>query len=165
MTHTLSGIAVVIDDAIYKDGSKDQIHNIIAQIEEKNIPIAKYDKLPEDEALEHFNGISFIILDWNLKSEDLPDGVQQSEDQIVADVIDFIKKLKSKIFGPMFIFTATNTRDVKFELEKAGIKDKSIIVASKSGLISGKLFSIPRSRQNPKPLGRYDAEIIGYIVA
>ncbi len=24
---------------------------------------------------------------------------------------------------------------------------------------------IPRSRQNPKPLGRYDAEIIGYIVA
>ncbi len=25
--------------------------------------------------------------------------------------------------------------------------------------------SVPRSRQNPKPLGRYDAEIIGYIVA
>ncbi len=30
---------------------------------------------------------------------------------------------------------------------------------------SAKKNTIPRSRQNPKPLGRYDAEIIGYIVA
>ncbi|MDC9701672.1 MAG: hypothetical protein PSN37_05575 [Alphaproteobacteria bacterium] len=141
MTNMLSGIAVVIDDTIHEKTPKDQIHKIISQIEEKNIPIAKYDELPENEALEHFSGISFVILDWNLKSKDLPDGVLQSEDQIVADVIDFIKTLKSKVFGPIFIFTATNVSEVKAKLKEAGISDTSIIVASKGGLLGGKLFT------------------------
>lgn len=137
----LSGIAVVIDDTIYTEKSKDKIHKIIAQIEEKNIPIAKYDKLPEDEALEHFNGISFIILDWSLKNRNLPDSVLQSEDQIVADAIGFIKNLKNKIFVPIFIFTETNVNEVKNRLKEANISDRSIIVASKSGLLDGKLFT------------------------
>ncbi len=42
----------------------------------------------------------------------------------------------------------------------------AILSMDKALLLKGsEPLAIPRSRQNPKPLGRYDAEIIGYIVA
>ncbi len=140
MTGLLSGVAVVVDDNIFKQGSRDKIHEIVDQIEVKNIPLLKYDKLPEDEVLEHFNGISFLILDWDLRDPDLPLGSKQTESQIAGDVVDFIKQLRDKIFGPIFIFTATSTRDVKKILEENGLSDNSIIVARKALLLDGNLF-------------------------
>ncbi len=140
MTGLLSGVAVVVDDNIFKQDSRDKIHEIVDQIEVENIPLLKYDRLPADEVLEHFNGISFLILDWDLRNPDLPSGTEQSQTQITGDVVDFIKQLRKIIFGPIFIFTATSTRNVKNILEENGLSENSIIVERKALLLDGNLF-------------------------
>lgn len=106
----LSGIAVVIDDEIDKDGAN--INNLISQIKKKNMPCLKYKKLPENSIIDYFEGISFLLLDWKLDAEvlgefvtegvTLPDEIRRSG---VDENIAFLKKLKESCFVPIFIFT------------------------------------------------------------
>ena len=70
-----SGIAVVIDDEIGDD--KANINNLISQIEKQNMPCLKYKELPEDSVIDHFEGISFLLLDWKLQADTLGESVSE----------------------------------------------------------------------------------------
>ena len=105
-----SGIAVVIDDEI--GDPQANINNLISQIEKQNMPCLKYTELPEDSAIDHFEGISFLLLDWKLRADSLGASVTEGvilPDEIrkagVNENINFLKKLKESCFVPVFVFT------------------------------------------------------------
>lgn len=146
----MSGIGVVIDDALIEDGDEtDDIYKIIEQFEEKNIPIIKYVRLP-DESIQHFKNVSFILLDWNLGIIPL-----STSEPVVAPArlkasyeklnIEFIKNIKSVCFIPIFIFTNENVDKLKDKLIKAKLYSNEvqnfIFVLDKSEIrASGSLF-------------------------
>ncbi len=136
------GVAVVIDDEI--NDSSANINIIINQIELANIPILKYTSLPEDSIVDHFQNLSFLLLDWrlikdNVSNKELEEGVRipdtlQEDD--ATENIEFIKKLNEKCFCPVFIFTNEDTSPIENKL-----KEKGLIVESKPS----NLFVQPKS--------------------
>lgn len=105
-----NGIAIVIDDEIGNDSAN--INNLISQIKKHNMPYLTYKEIPDDNIIDHFEGISFLLLDWKLRTEtlgefitegvSLPDTIGQSG---VDENIAFLKKLRKSCFMPIFIFT------------------------------------------------------------
>ena len=105
-----TGIAVVIDDEIDEAGAN--INNLVGQIERDRMPCLKYKELPDEKSIEHFEGVSFLLLDWRLQADTLsesitegvtiPDGLRKAA---VKENIEFLKKLKQSCFIPVFIFT------------------------------------------------------------
>ncbi|MEW6003496.1 MAG: hypothetical protein AB1638_12745 [Nitrospirota bacterium] len=106
-----NGIAIVIDDEI---GKKDaNINNLIQQIEKRKMPYVPYKSLPEEDLLIHLEGISFLLFDWKLISDDLrSNGVRISDSTYVDANIKFLKKLEKKIFVPVFIFTNEDENEI-----------------------------------------------------
>ncbi len=132
------GVAVVIDDKINDTESNDLILKIIEKLEEENIPLLKYDDIPEDSEINHFNNINFVLLDWELFEK--PEGAYFNEKPFIENVINFIKKLKETTFVPVFIFSHLNADGIINKLEENGLYDKAktnyIFVKSKSEIIS-----------------------------
>ena len=92
-----SGIAVVIDDEL--DDDKANINNLVSQIEKQNMPCLKYKELPEESVIDHFEGISFLLLDWKLQAdllgEAVPEGVRLPDELRKAAVKENISFLKN----------------------------------------------------------------------
>ncbi|MBO6261369.1 MAG: hypothetical protein J6N95_02020 [Bacilli bacterium] len=107
-----SGIGVIIDDAIFEDGSSlNGIQKIAKSLKKNHIPLLEYNELPDDEFINQFHGISFVILDWNLSGE------QPIPGATINDNIAFINKLKTVCFVPLFIFSDENSHDIQVNLE------------------------------------------------
>ena len=82
-----SGIGVVIDEAINTEGDLlNGIQKIVLSIENKHIPLLKFEDLPDDEAISNFHSIGFLILDWNLS------GVRPIPQATINNNIVFLKK-------------------------------------------------------------------------
>ena len=101
------GIAVVIDDEVNTE--KTQIANIVSQIEKQNMPLVKYTQLPNEQTVTHLGAISFLILDWNLRGDDiLPEGVpvpSTLKASYEEENLIFIEKVRDTCFAPIFIFS------------------------------------------------------------
>jgi hypothetical protein len=145
-----TGIAVVIDDEI---GKKDaNINDLIQQIEDLTIPYISYKELPDTNYIQHFSDISFLLLDWRLLSEDLSESILEgvsvpavaSRADINANV-EFLKRIKTTCFAPVFIFTDEDKDTVITTLRENGLfqedKPNFILVRNKNDLKDGKLFS------------------------
>lgn len=142
-----TGFAVVIDDDVNKEGC--EIADVIQQIEQRKIPVVKYDHLPADDSIEHFHRLSFLVLDWILYEGEfnttegvrIPGEIRKSR---IKDNLDFITRLQEHCFTPLFIFTSQNVDDVKKELADGGLLDEDkhswIFVCNKHELVDGKLF-------------------------
>jgi len=132
------GVAVVIDDKINDAESNDLILKIIEKLEEENIPLLKYNDIPEDSAINHFNNINFVLLDWELFEK--PEGVYIDETPFIKNIINFIKKLKETTFVPVFIFSHLNADGIINKLEENGLYDNRktnfIFVKSKNEIVS-----------------------------
>ncbi len=100
------GVAVVIDDEVNKEDT--QIFKIVKKLEENNIPLLKYEYLPDDDVMENFLNVSFILLDWQLFNKPEEAGLMFDESIFISQNIDFIKKLTNKYFLPVFIFSKEN---------------------------------------------------------
>jgi len=104
-----TGIAVVIDDEIDKAGAG--INNLISQIKSKKMPCITFTSIPDDDVIDHLDGISFLLLDWRLNSDELSDSTlgvvvpDALDHYFVTENIVFLKKLRDKLFIPVFIFT------------------------------------------------------------
>jgi len=145
METVFTGIAVVIDDEIGQDRA---IDNLISQINKRRMPCLTYDQLPETDVIDHFNGISFLILDWKLHNSNavsdttegvrLPEGVSEAN---IRENIDFLKALIKSCFVPIFIFTNESKDDVISKLKEHSLYHENgcnrIFVKNKSEL-SGK---------------------------
>ena len=147
-----TGIAVIIDDQIDKVGTN--INNLVSQIEKNKMPCLKFKELPEDISVEHFWGISFLLLDWKLQADTLSDSVTEGviiPDELrkaaIKESIDFLKRLKQSCFIPVFIFTNEPVEPIIKALKDNDLyqegKPNYIFVKSKSDLTGRtKLFKV-----------------------
>jgi hypothetical protein len=142
-----SGIAIVIDDEI--GDKKANINKLISQIEKRNMPYIKYAELPSPDITKHFDGISFLLLDWQLPSKTLSDSIVEGvktpasvSDSAIEENIVFLKKIRESCFTPIFIFTNEEVETVKNKLIENGLcqvnKPNYIFVKSKKDLIGPK---------------------------
>lgn len=141
----MSGIAVVIDDAIDdaygKTGSadkNDKISELVKRIEnEWKIPFYKTHEIPSDEMVNSLlRSASFILLDWKL----WPSGAKNLESNGIASNINFLKQAKD-YFVPVFIFTNESKDDITDEISELYDKDNPernfIFIKNKAELASG----------------------------
>lgn len=127
-----SGVGVIIDDQIFNDDGHDKIRDIANNLESENIPLLKYDDLPEDDLLPNLCGVGFLILDW-----DLHKGIQVG-DEYEKEVIVFIKKIFEITASPIFIFSNKDEEELKNKLTQykilRGAQQKPIFIKNKSKL-------------------------------
>ncbi|RLD59562.1 MAG: hypothetical protein DRJ01_11125 [Bacteroidetes bacterium] len=132
------GVAVVIDDKINDKESGDLILNIIEKLEKENIPLLKYNDIPDENIISDFNNVSFILLDWELFEK--PEGMYFDEKPFIDNVINFIKILQQVTFVPIFIFSHLESDTIITKLSEEDLyNDRSsnyIFVKKKSDLIS-----------------------------
>ena len=143
------GVAVVIDDEVYDE--RKQIFKIIAQLEKENIPILKYEYLPENDEVINFQNVSFVLLDWELQptiTDSSTSSVTGATDTIVIkpsgsesnENIEFIKYLREISFIPIFIFSHLDSNTIITKLEENGLYKKGtsnyIFVKAKNNLVS-----------------------------
>lgn len=135
-----SGTGIIIDESINNDAEiPNNIQKIAKSLNDKQIPIVKYEELPSDDAMSNFHSISFLILDWNLS------GISPIPEATISDNISFIEKLQRICFIPIFIFSDEDTRSIAVALETAGVcgdnSGGNIFIKSKNELDSSeKLF-------------------------
>ena len=136
-----NGIAVIIDNEIEKKTS--EIYKIKELIEAKSIPVAVFTEVPQLSVIPALASASFIILDWDYTNGELeleegervaiPGTLAANEEE---RLIEFIKKLLSDIFVPVFIFTAKQTETVIESLREVGLwndkKENRIFVKQKT---------------------------------
>ncbi|WMW22777.1 hypothetical protein RE476_02845 [Methanolobus mangrovi] len=148
-TELFNGIAIIIDDEI---GKESKINNIINQIEEKNIPCVKYTQLPDPKIINHLQGVSFLLLDWTILTEDLQssilDGVKipdELKSKLIDENISFLKSLMEKCFAPVFIFSNESPSYIISKLKENDLysddKPNFIFVKRKSDIDDDKLFA------------------------
>jgi len=125
----LSGIGVVIDDHVRtQDPEKDDIVDILGQIQEAGIPCLVYEKLPSPETCKHLVNVAFILLDWELWRKPAAElelaGVNlgpEIQQQGVQANIAFLQGLKGTCFAPVFILSYLDPEGIKTELRAAGL--------------------------------------------
>lgn len=129
--HLFKGVAVVIDNGI---GTGEAIDTILASIRASGGHAIELRKLPSpDYDLEHFARVSFFIMDWNLANDEnalpLAAGVRLPEmldKQMVADNIDFLKRLRKSRHAPVVIFSNEAPEKVIEELSEDEELHKSV---------------------------------------
>jgi len=135
-----SGSAIIIDDEIKKEGSKDLILKIRNKLKAYHIPILEYEKIPEDEEICNFNNINFILLDWQLL-ETPESGIKIPKELFIKNNIEFLKKIKKVNFTPVFIFSNESPDSIIRKLSDEDIYDEGsnnnyIFVKRKQDLFS-----------------------------
>ncbi|MDR1198165.1 MAG: hypothetical protein LBK94_04020 [Prevotellaceae bacterium] len=132
------GIGIIIDDAlsVQSENQNDIIWKIKSSFEKQNIPLLTFSELPQNEQVQNFHTISFLLFDWDLY-EQLPAEVSKPQ-TATSDNIEFIKQFNAVCFAPIFIFSNENTDDIKNRLVEANLYDSAknnhIFVESKSNL-------------------------------
>jgi len=156
------GVAVIIDDGV--GSSNPALENILAQIREQNIPLLTYKAIPTEQTTQHFQNLSFLLLDWRLIKQEISSGDLEAGNTIPATLqsveatehIEFIKTLKEVCFCPVFIFTNEDKDDVISKLEEGNLytrdKPSHIFIKSKADLQNDtNLFDVIRSWLNENP--------------
>lgn len=120
----LKGIVVVIDDEISRYGA--DISKLVRKIEENNIPVLSYNKIPTSEYAGALYNASIIILDWRFDSQneaifyasERPYGGEELRENSQKEVIQFIRNVYENLFVPIFIFTNENIEVVQDTLKE-----------------------------------------------
>ena len=146
LKNLMSGIAVVIDDAIEnaatdeegKAGNQDTIVQIVERIgEEWNLPFYKVNELPPERTWANLlQAASFILLDWRL----WPSGASQLKRDGIKKNIQFLEQAQDH-FVPVFIFTNESLDDVKDALPQTIYRRDSpeesfVFIRRKASLLS-----------------------------
>lgn len=113
------GPVVVIDNEI---GRNNNIDDIISKIEEKCLPILKYTNIDKaDREIDSIYFSNFVILDWRFYPRETPLGVNigaELQESLNKKNLNFIKRIKSVCFSPVFIFTCISKEGIEEEIEK-----------------------------------------------
>ncbi|MCK4665048.1 MAG: hypothetical protein KAT68_19425 [Bacteroidales bacterium] len=135
----LSGIAIIIDDKIKKDDSKDLILKIRDQLKENHISILEYEDLPDNSEICNFKNISFILLDWQLFETPEP-GMPIDETLFINYNIEFLKEINKVGFIPVFIFSNQSPDSIIRKLSEESIYNEGsnnyIFIKKKQDLLS-----------------------------
>ncbi len=116
----MPGIAIVIDDALGRDGGSrngDLIHNIVSEVESADIPLYKADAIPLSDKLcdNLMQSASFVILDWKLKKTDsdmdFAETFNSREETVDQETIDFLKKARDNLV-PVLILSYESSDNI-----------------------------------------------------
>ena len=118
----MSGIAVVIDDALYDGDTEramdgvpdgDLIRQIVEWFERVwELPFVKSSSLPDASQWKNLlRAASFVLLDWRL----WPRGAEELERRTIEEIVQFLLAAKENLV-PVFIFTNEDPEDVKASL-------------------------------------------------
>ena len=126
----MSGIAVVIDDALEKvttdeestDGNEDLIFQIVERLKQEwNLPFYESQEMPPEKTWANLmQAASFILLDWRL----WPTGTTELEEEGIRKNVKFLEQAK-KYFVPVFIFTNENPEDIEDKLPQEIYRERS----------------------------------------
>ena len=150
--HLMSGIAVVIDDAL--DGESllpgdgaaegDLIERIVGWFEKEwDLPFVKSKSLPREALWPNLlQAASFVLLDWRL----WPRGAEELERQTVQEIVRFLQAARKNLV-PVFIFTNEDPEDVKAKLPPDVYADPTtgtsfVFVERKDGLWSDESVNV-----------------------
>lgn len=140
------GIGVIIDDKINcQDETQDKILKIANELQRNNIPLLKFERIPDNEILPHLYSINFIILDWDLRKPELPTGIISSEleKETEKQIIQFLSELKKYCYAPIFLFTNNGALEkLRKKLVEAVEGKLPILVKNKGELFDDKGNSI-----------------------
>lgn len=138
-----AGVGLVIDDHVL-EADNDKIKDIVEDIENRHIPLAKYDHVPQIEA-EQCKRISFILLDWELVmleneyGEPIP-GIEEVKEAEIGKLINLIATVVDNCYVPVFIFSNTAREDIIRRLKDADVlkegKNLPIFIENKSSIIT-----------------------------
>lgn len=132
-----SGIGVVIDETIFaKEETPNGIQKIVNSLKDNHIPMLMYDELP-DNSIPQLHSMSFMILDWNLS------GIRPIPEATINDNIDFLKKMHSVCYAPIFIFSDEDPHEIEVALDTNGFnREKEPIFIRKKNTVdtAEKLF-------------------------
>ena len=132
-----SGIGVVIDETIFaKEETPNSIQKIVNSLKDNHVPLLMYDELP-DNSIFQLHSMSFMILDWNLS------GVRPIPEATINDNIDFLKKMHSVCYAPIFIFSDEDPHEIEVALDTNGFnREKEPIFIRKKNTVdtAEKLF-------------------------
>lgn len=132
-----SGIGVVIDETIFaKEETPNSIQKIVNSLKDNHVPLLMYDELP-DNSISQLHSMSFMILDWNLS------GVRPIPEATINDNIDFLKKMHSVCYAPIFIFSDEDPHEIEVALDTNGFnREKEPIFIRKKNTVdtAEKLF-------------------------
>ncbi len=144
----MSGVAIVIDDAVNTDGqddSSDKINEIVEFIESDwKIPCYKWRQIPSHEISENLlKSASIVLLDWKLWSDDIGEELRKDKIEINNE---FLRQAKSHS-KPVFIFTNENVDDVIYDLDERvyfanELRKNFIFIKSKQLLLEEEFKSI-----------------------
>ena len=151
----MSGIAVVIDDALDQDTafsdnggpSGDQIVEIVALFEQKwSTPFYKANHMPPDDMWPNLlEFASFVLLDWKLWPNGA--GASELEKHGIEKHLSFLRQAHA-FSVPVFIFTNENLDDIKDRVNagyRSGEWQKSFVfVQSKGELLSNGSLNLDR---------------------
>ena len=143
LKNLMSGIAVVIDDALKdfntdddrKDENIDLIVKIVERFEQEwELPFYRAKEMPPEGVWPNLlQAASFIMLDWRL----WPSNASQLERVGVETNKRFLEQAKN-YFVPVFIFTNENPEDVRNELDESIYQQGApVFIQPKDRLLSG----------------------------
>ena len=153
----MSGIAVVIDDALDgdpgtgADGAEgdDLIGQIVDWFErEWELPFVKETSLPKAALWPNLlRAASFVLLDWRLWGA----GGETLRQSVIEDIKEFLKSARENLV-PVFILTNENPGDVTAELPAEVYGEPAagtnfVFVEQKSGLWSGTSVDVDRLKE------------------
>lgn len=145
VTSLLNGCALVIDDEI--NYAKSSISKMIATLELEGTLFIKSKSLLSDSARNNLSGISFIVLDWDIKSESqtiLPDEIQLGgalRSTRVNENNTFIREMLTKYFVPIFIFSQQEITSINMVLQSDPLINPTIgrrVFVENKGNLTGK---------------------------
>lgn len=119
------GNILVIDDGI---GGSDRINEIVGFIEKDNFCI-KLKSVKESDNI-NFDGIAFIILDWDFANE-ITQGVKPGSSYVDKQhkrVLAFIEKVRKTRFIPILLFTNV-AEEAKTKFEENNLLDENSLIS------------------------------------
>lgn len=128
VSEIFNGIAVIIDDEI--DDNDSDIGKIRKSIQNRNIPVVTYKKIPDKAIVKALSNASFLIVDWDYEKGALGVDIESGERVTMPPdykeyqenvVIEFLSEVNNNVFVPIFLFTSKHIDTIKDSLVKAGL--------------------------------------------
>lgn len=146
----LSGIGVVIDDALHPDAAasddddRDRIVDIVAQFEsEWSLPFFKTGNMPPDDAWANLlDSASFVLLDWKLWPDGAPDELRRHG---IRKNRQFVEEARAYSV-PVFIFTNEDLDEIKYHLrhvyDDEALAKSFVFIQRKEELLSNGMLEL-----------------------
>lgn len=115
----LHGPVVFIDDEI-RDSEK-PAYSMKVALEANGRPVAAYEALPDEDALDHWRSLAFLVLDWDLSPGSLGGlGAATLGDYQREALFVFLEKFMAQVFCPIFVVSAEDVADIERQITTDG---------------------------------------------